>query len=236
VRGHYSELAHVLAGTGMVDGVLLDLGISSPQIDDARRGFAHGASGPLDMRMGAGGETAAQLLARLSVDELGRLLKTSGEVRQPRRVARAVVAACQRGEMNTTADLRNAVTGTLGRGVAPAELSRVFQAIRITVNGELEHLARFLDGVLGVLRPGGRLVVLSYHSLEDRMVKSFMREGARSCVCPPSVPICVCGNTPALRVLTRRAVRAADAEIQRNPRARSAVLRAAEKLKAGQVS
>ena len=230
VQGHYSDLGPALAGVGMVDGVLLDLGVSSPQIDDARRGFAHGASGPLDMRMGRGGETAAELLARLNADELARLLKNLGEVRQPRRVARAIRAAVERGEMRTTADLRNAVTGALGRGAPPAELSRVFQAVRIAVNAELDHLRRFLDGVLAALRPGGRLVVLSYHSLEDRMVKEFMRDAARECICPPGVPVCVCGRAPALRLLTRKAVRAGEAETRANPRARSAVLRAAEKL------
>lgn len=236
VQGHYSDLGPALAGVGMVDGVLLDLGVSSPQIDDARRGFAHGASGPLDMRMGRGGETAAELLARLNADELARLLKNLGEVRQPRRVARAIRAAVERGEMRTTADLRNAVTGALGRGAPPAELSRVFQAVRIAVNAELDHLRRFLDGVLAALRPGGRLVVLSYHSLEDRMVKEFMRDAARECVCPPDVPVCVCGRAPALRLLTRKAVRAGETETRTNPRARSAVLRAAEKLNGRRVS
>ena len=236
VQGPFSDLDRVLAGVGMVDGVLLDLGVSSPQIDDAHRGFAHGASGPLDMRMTPVGETAAELLARLDTEETGLLLKTYGEVRQPRRVARAIRAAVERGEMRTTADLRNVVTATLGLRVAPAELSRVFQAIRIAVNGELDHLRRFLDGVRDVLRPGGRLVVLSYHSLEDRMVKEFMRDAARDCVCPPSVPVCVCEQVPSLRLLTRKAVRASDAEVRANPRARSAVLRAAEKLGRGRAS
>ncbi|HEX5132402.1 MAG TPA: 16S rRNA (cytosine(1402)-N(4))-methyltransferase RsmH [Candidatus Krumholzibacteria bacterium] len=236
VQGVYSELDRALLGIGAVDGILLDLGISSPQIDDARRGFAHAASGPLDMRMGSEGETAAAMLTRLGADELSRMLRDLGGVRQPRRVARAIAAAVARGEMVTTADLRNAVTGTLGRGTATAELSRVFQAVRIAVNGELNHLRAFLDRALASLRPGGRLVILSYHSLEDRMVKEFMRDAASACVCPPSVPVCVCGKVPALRILTRRALRATDAEIQKNPRARSAVLRAAEKLERGQAS
>jgi 16S rRNA (cytosine1402-N4)-methyltransferase len=230
VQGDYSEVGRVLEGVGAVDGALLDLGVSSPQIDDPGRGFAHAASGPLDMRMASAGETAADLLARLDVHELGAMLKTLGEVRQPRRVARAIRGAVERGEMRTTGDLRAAVAGALGRGVAPAELSRVFQAVRIAVNGELERLRRFLDGVVDVLRPGGRLVVISYHSLEDRMVKEFMRDAARDCVCPPGVPVCVCGHVPRLRVLTRKAVRAGEAETRANPRARSAVLRAAEKL------
>ncbi len=229
VQGRYSELGHVLAGTGPVDGILLDLGVSSPQIDDARRGFAHGTTGPLDMRMEREGETAAELLARMDADGIARMLREFGEVRRPRRLARAIRAAVDRGEMRTTADLRGAVTGAFGGGVAPAELSRVFQAVRIAVNGELEHLRRFLDGAVRSLRPGGRLVVLSYHSLEDRMVKEFMRDAASECVCPPNVPVCVCGRKPSLRMLTRRAVRAGEAEIKSNPRSRSAVLRAAEK-------
>lgn len=233
VQGSYADLAHALGGGGPVDGVLLDLGVSSPQIDDAARGFAHGASGPLDMRMGSAGETAAELLGRSSLDEITHLLKTYGDVRQPRRIARAIHAAAARNELNTTADLRNAVTGAKGGYAPAAELSRVFQAVRIAVNGELEQLRRFLDGVTGAIRPGGRLVVLSYHSLEDRMVKSFMRDAARDCVCPPSVPVCVCGRVPTFKVLTRRAVHANAAETRVNSRARSAVLRAAERVAPG---
>ena len=236
VQGVYSDLKHVLAGGGPVDGVLLDLGISSPQIDEAVRGFAHGAVGPLDMRMASEGETAAELLARSSVEEIQQMLKRYGEVRMARRVARAIRAASDRGELVTTADLRNATVAALGRGVAPAELSRVFQAVRIAVNDELGHLQRFLDAVVGALRPGGRLVVLSYHSLEDRMIKEFMRDAERTCVCPPSIPVCICGRKPTLRVLTRRAVRAGEEEIRSNPRARSALLRAAERLDRGRAS
>jgi 16S rRNA (cytosine1402-N4)-methyltransferase len=236
VQGVYSDLTRNLVGVGPVDGVLLDLGISSPQIDRPARGFAHGTSGPLDMRMASEGESAAELLARMDVDELATMLRDLGGVRQPRRVARAIRAAVQRGELNTTADLRASVVGALGAGTPPAELSRVFQAVRIAVNDELGHLQRFLDGVLSVLRPGGRLVVLSYHSLEDRMVKNFMRDAAADCVCPPGLPVCVCGKAPTMRVLTRRAVRADDVEARRNSRARSAVLRAAEKLERGKRS
>jgi 16S rRNA (cytosine1402-N4)-methyltransferase len=233
VQGAYADLANALGSGGPVDGVLLDLGVSSPQIDNAARGFAHGAPGPLDMRMASTGETAAELLRRSSLEEIARLLRTYGDVRQPRRVARAIHAAAERNELNTTADLKNAVAAAKG-GYAPvAELSRVFQAVRIAVNGELEQLQRFLAGVLDVIRPGGRLVILSYHSLEDRMVKEFMRDAARDCVCPPGVPVCVCGRVPTLKVLTRRAVHADAAETRANPRARSAVLRAAERLVPG---
>ena len=140
VRGLYSDFDHVLAGVGKVDGVLLDLGVSSPQLDDPARGFGHSANGPLDMRMGREGETAAELLARLDADQIASLLRELGEVRQPRRVARAIRAAVDAGTLSTTSELRAAVVAALGRGVAPAELSRVFQAVRIAVNRELDIL------------------------------------------------------------------------------------------------
>mgnify|MGYP001223002297 CR=1 FL=1 len=230
VRGLYSDFSHILAGVGKVDAVLLDLGFSSPQLDTAARGFGHSAKGPLDMRMGDEGETAAQLLSRLDVEGIASLLREYGEVRQPRRVARAIAAAVQEGTLVTTTDLRAAVVAALGRGVAPAELSRVFQAVRIAVNHELDILRGFLDGVLDVLNPGGRLVIMSYHSLEDRMVKLFLRDASATCVCPPSVPVCVCGRVPRIELLTRRAIRASEVETAANPRARSATLRAASKV------
>ncbi len=230
VRGLYSDFEHALAGAGKIDGVLLDLGFSSPQLDDPARGFAHSAHGTLDMRMDREGETAAELLARLDVDEIASLLRRYGEVRQPRRVARAIASAAAAGILSTTSDLRAAVVSALGRGIPPAELSRVFQAVRIVVNRELDVLRAFLDQVLDVLNPGGRLVVVSYHSLEDRMVKTFLRDASASCVCPPSVPVCVCGRVPRVDVLTRKGVRASAVEVASNPRARSATLRAAAKL------
>jgi 16S rRNA (cytosine1402-N4)-methyltransferase len=230
VRGSYSDFDRILCGVGTVDGVLLDLGFSSPQLDDPARGFGHSAKGPLDMRMGGEGETAADLLARLGVEEVAALLRQFGEVRHATRVARAIRAAVAAGALATTADLRAVVVATLGHGASPAELSRVFQAVRIAVNRELDHLRAFLDGVLDVLNPGGRLVVVSYHSLEDRMVKTFLRDASATCVCPPNVPICVCGRVPRVEVLTKRGVRATPAETASNPRARSATLRAASKL------
>jgi 16S rRNA (cytosine1402-N4)-methyltransferase len=233
VQGLYSDFDHVLAGVGKVDGVLLDLGFSSPQLDDAARGFGHSANGPLDMRMGREGETAAELLARLNADQIASLLREYGEVRQARRVARAIASASAAGTLSTTGDLRAAVVATLGRGVPPAELSRVFQAVRIAVNHELDILRTFLDGVLDVLTPGGRLVIMSYHSLEDRMVKLYLRDQSATCVCPPSVPMCVCGRVPRIELLTRRGVRASKPEIASNPRARSATLRAAAKVANG---
>ena len=230
VKALYSDFDLILSGAGKVDGILLDLGFSSPQLDDSSRGFGYSSNGPLDMRMSREGETAAELLSRLDADEIAALLREFGEVRQARRVARAIARAATAGTLSTTGELRAAVVDALGRGVAPAELSRVFQAVRIAVNHELDTLRTFLDGVLSVLAPGGRLVVLSYHSLEDRMVKTFLRDASATCVCPPSVPVCVCERVPQVELLTRRAVRAAKSEIASNPRARSATLRAAVKL------
>jgi 16S rRNA (cytosine1402-N4)-methyltransferase len=217
VRGRYGDLDTALGPVGKVDGVLLDLGVSSPQIDDPRRGFSQG-------------ETAAELLARSDAGEIERWLREYGEVPRARRVARSIRAAVDAGAMATTADLRNAVTSALGRGAAPADLSRVFQAVRIALNGELDDLRRFLERVLDWLQPGGRLVIVSYHSLEDRMVKQFLRDAAAACVCPPAVPVCVCGRVPRVRLLSRRALRPGAEELERNPRARSARLRAAETL------
>jgi 16S rRNA (cytosine1402-N4)-methyltransferase len=230
VPGAYSDFGAIFSGAECADGMLLDLGVSSVQIDERERGFSHAHSGPLDMRMGSTGETAAQLIARADLDTLTGWMREFGEVRQPRRVARAVLRARDEGALATTGDLRAAVEQAIGRGAAPAELSRVFQAMRIVVNDELGHLRRFLDGVLDRLNPGGRLVIISYHSLEDRMVKQFMRDASASCVCPPEVPVCVCDRTPRIRMLTRRALGPRDQEIARNPRSRSAHLRAAEKV------
>jgi len=230
VQGLYSDLETVCAHIRRVDGVLLDLGVSSAQLDEPGRGFGYGVSGPLDMRMGQEGQSAAELIARSNADELAAWLREYGEVRQARRIARGIRYAVERNAMTSTGELRAAVVDAVGHGVAPAELSRVFQAVRIAVNGELAHLRRFLDGVLDHMNPGARLVVISYHSLEDRMVKHFMRDASATCVCPPSVPVCVCGRSPRIRMLTRRAIGPRQEEVKRNPRSRSAKLRAAEKI------
>jgi len=230
VRGRVGDLGAALPGEGLVDGILLDLGVSSPQIDDPARGFAFGTSGSLDMRMGAEGETAREMLRRMSEDEIAEMLRAYGEVTRAGRVARAIRVAAAADALQTTGHLRDAVHTALGRGVSPSELARVFQAVRIALNSELDDLRVFLDTVLGRLAPGGRLVVLAYHSLEDRMVKTFVRDESATCVCPPSVPMCVCGRTPRVRPLTRRALRPTQAEIAANPRARSARLRAVEKI------
>jgi len=230
VEGVYTDVAAIVGAEQTVDAALLDLGISSMQIDTAERGFSYSQDGPLDMRMSGDGRSARSLLHDLDAEALAGVLRVFGEVRRAGRVARAIHAAAERGEMERTADLARAVRSALGPAASPAELSRVFQAIRIAVNHELDLLGNFLEGVLDLLSDGGRLVVMSYHSLEDRLVKEFLRRESMDCLCPPEVPVCVCDHTPRLRVLTRRPLRPDPGEIDVNPRSRSARLRAAEAI------
>jgi 16S rRNA (cytosine1402-N4)-methyltransferase len=231
--GVFSDLDAVLRGDGPVDGVLLDLGLSSVQLDDPVRGFSYSADGELDMRMSRSGMTAREWLERAEASEIATVLRRNGDVRRARRVAQAIRAAADAGDMRHTAELRAAVERALGAGASPAELSRVFQAIRIHVNDELHMLDRFLETVLGHVNPGGRIVIISYHSLEDRSVKSFFKLQSATCICPPDAPVCTCARSPALRVLTRRVVKPSEEEVAANVRARSARLRAAEVLSTG---
>lgn len=231
-HGSFRDLDGALrsAGWDAADGVLLDLGVSSWQLDDPGKGFSYRADGPLDLRFDqSGGDTAADLLARLDEAELADLIWKWGEERGSRRIAREVVRRRADEPVATTTQLREAVQAALPRGVkAEPALSRVFQALRIAVNDELGALAEALAGLRGALRPGGRLVVISYHSLEDRLVKRFIDTERRDCVCPPDTPVCVCRHRAWLRPLTRGAVVASAAEQQANARSRSAKLRAAE--------
>jgi 16S rRNA (cytosine1402-N4)-methyltransferase len=220
-----------------VDAILFDLGVSSPQLDEPARGFRFGAGAasgaPLDMRMDPStGPTAAELLATVPETRLADWLARYGELPGARRLARALVSARRRAPLRTAADLVAVIERTgVGRGRRHHPATLVFQALRMVVNDELEALRAGLDAALDALRHGGRLVVISYHSLEDRLVKQRLRELERGCVCPPRQPVCTCGRRPALRVLTRRPVRPAAAELARNRRARSARLRAAERLR-----
>ena len=198
------------------------------QIDRTERGFGYRSEGPLDMRMGKSGETAAAMLARLDVRAIAKMLWTLGDVKSAGAISRAIGRAVASDRMNTTADLRSTVASGLKRGARPAELSRVFQAVRIAVNSELDLLDAFLSGVMDVLQPNARIAVISYHSLEDRRIKTFFKEKSVTCICPPEVPICACGHIATLNVLTRRAVRPTEVEIEANPRARSARLRVAQ--------
>ena len=232
-RDDFKNLASVLErlGVASVRGVLLDLGVSSPQLDDASRGFSFREGGPLDMRM----DTSAPLTAKHVVNEyaekdLARVIARFGEERFARRIARAIVAARPLKDTTQLAEIvREAIPAAARRtGGHPAR--RTFQAIRIEVNGELTALERVLADVVDILEPGGRVAVLSYHSLEDRLVKTAFNEGAKGCVCPPDFPICACGAEARLRVLTRRPIRPGTEEIESNPRSSAAKLRAAERL------
>lgn len=217
------------AGFAGADGVLFDLGVSSAQIDRAERGFSFQADGPLDMRMGREGPTAGDLLKHASEQELAELIFRYGQERQARRIARSIVRSRGTGPMASTSDLRRAVLAT--RPAMPQKtLARVFQAMRIAVNDELGSLEQGLESALGILVPGGRLAVISYHSLEDSIVKDFMRRKQHPCTCPPKLAACVCGALPSLRVLTPKPVGPDEVEKSGNPRSRSARLRAAEKI------
>jgi 16S rRNA (cytosine1402-N4)-methyltransferase len=225
------------AGFDAVDGCLFDLGLSSYQLADTDRGFGIRAGGPLDMRFDTSrGVPAAELLTTLDATELTALFRRYGEEPQAGRIARAIVEARRTAPITTAEEL-----ATLIERVAPGSprgrrrihpATRVFQALRIAVNEELDALQEALGAAVELLRPGGRLVVLSYHSLEDRIVKRFFQTERRGCVCPPELPVCVCGRNPRLRLVTRRSVTPSEAEIAANPRARSARLRAAERLAA----
>ena len=238
-QANFRELAAVApaADFGAVDGLLFDLGLSGFQLADRERGFGIRTGGPLDMRFDPShGVPAAELLATLDAVELTGLFRRYGEEPQAARIARAIVAARPIAPITTAEELaelivRVAPAGIPGRRrIHPA--TRVFQALRIAVNAELDALDEALAAAVDLLRPGGRLVVLSYHSLEDRIVKRFFQAERHGCVCPPSVPVCVCGRSPRLRLVTRPSLTPTAAEIADNPRARSARLRAAERLAA----
>ena len=236
VPGNFSEMGRVLAELGVdgVDGFLLDVGVSSHQLDTAERGFSFLTDAPLDMRMNTlVPGTAADLVNDLDEHELARIIKEYGEERWARRIASFIVKARVDGPIERTLQLVDIIKGAIPRGaweerIHPA--TRTFQALRIAVNDELGSLERGLESALGLLRPGGRGVVISFHSLEDRIVKTMFRRYAQGCTCPKELPRCVCGGVPRLRILTGRPVVAGDVEVAENPRARSAKLRAAEKL------
>ncbi len=236
VHGSFSDLGEHLAALGVaaVDGVVLDLGVSSMQLDDASRGFSLRGDGPLDMRMDPTcGASAAEWLAGADVREIERVLATYGEERYARRIARAIGMARGREPLRTTRQLvdvvHRAVPGVyFAEKIDPA--TRTFQAVRIAVNGELAALERGLEQGFAALARGGVLVAISFHSLEDRMVKTFFRERAAACTCPPDFPECRCGKKVEAEILTRKPIVASEQETAANPRARSAKLRAARRV------
>jgi len=236
VRSDFRDAGNVLAALGIsgVDGALVDLGVSSPQLDEAERGFSFSRPGPLDMRMGDEGETLEDLLRRIDERELARILDQYGEEPFARPVARAIKAALGREEKLDTARLAEIVAGAIPRRAWPRRIhpaTRTFQALRIAVNDELGALAAWLDGLPALLNPGGRAATVAFHSLEDRMVKERFRALTQACTCPPDLPVCACGARATFAAITRRAIQASEAEVAANPRARSARLRAVEKLR-----
>jgi 16S rRNA (cytosine1402-N4)-methyltransferase len=237
LKGNFADIDRLLmeAGVVSVDGFLFDLGVSSPQLDRAERGFSFHADAPLDMRMdpSSGGITAADVVNTYDAAELTRIFRTYGEERWASRIAAFIVAARGRRPISTTDELvelvKDAVPAAARRsGGHPAR--RTFQALRIEVNDELGVLERGLRSAVKWLAPGGRLLVISYHSLEDRIVKKVFSEMVEGCTCPPDLPVCVCDVKPVLRIVTKRPVTPTEAEIEANPRARSARMRVAEKL------
>jgi 16S rRNA (cytosine1402-N4)-methyltransferase len=232
LRGEFSLVLEQLATNGVeADAILLDLGVSSMQLDHPDRGFSYATDVPLDMRMDRSAElTAADLINDATERDLADIFKRYGEERYARQIARMIA---RRRPLTTSFELVDVVKSAIP---APARFGdghpakRVFQALRIAVNDELGALERALPAALEALRPGGRLAVISFHSLEDRIVKTFMRDGERGCTCPPDFPICVCGKEPLLRAVSRRPLRPGDDEVAQNPRATSAKLRVAVKV------
>ncbi len=230
-RASYTRLPTELARLGWekVDGIVADLGVSSLQLDRPDRGFSFREAGPLDMRFDPEAPvTAAQLVNTLTEEALAEIFWKYGEERHARRIARAIVRARPLHTTRELADLVARVVPFQRPGFHPA--TRVFQALRIAVNRELENLERFLPLAIEALKPGGRLAVMAFHSLEDRIVKHFFKEEARGCVCPPSVPVCQCGRKPRVRIVKPFPMRPSEEEVRRNPRARSARLRVVERL------
>ncbi len=234
-QNNFRDVVRALTELGYhaIDGVLLDLGVSWFHLKMPERGFSFMEDGPLDMRMNAGiGRSAADLVNTLSRDELARIIREYGEEKRAGAIARAIEKARDRGPITRTIQLAEIVSSVFPshayRRIHPATLT--FQSLRIAVNDEMGALRDGLDGIVRIVKPGGRIVVITFHSLEDRIVKQTFVSEAKGCVCPPKMPVCACGRKPVLKVITHRPITAKQEEVDRNPAARSAKLRAAEKL------
>ena len=232
IRGSFTDLERLAGEHGFAptDGVLFDLGLSSLQLQKAERGFSFSRAGPLDMRFDATQElTAHRMVNEYAERQLAEIIFRFGEERKSRRLARAIVRARP---LESTIELANTIVRAAGRphrsSIHPA--TRTFQAIRIAVNGELDNLRSGLEQAVRVMDTGGRLAVISYHSLEDRLVKGFLQREGSSCICPPGTPECTCGHRPSVRMITRRVIRPSQDEVRANPSSRSARLRVAERL------
>lgn len=236
VRGNFGDLKGILSSLGVngVDGMLFDLGVSSPQLDDGSRGFSYLQDAPLDMRMDQSAPlTARDVVNGWSQEELKRILWQYGEERYSGLIAAAIARERGQAPIETTGQLAGIIRDAMpakARKEKQHPAKRSFQAVRIAVNDELGEVERLLDSALDVLNPGGRVAIISFHSLEDRLVKTAYAGWAKGCTCPPDFPVCVCGKTPKARLIGKRPIVADGAEVEENPRARSAKLRVAEKL------
>ena len=236
VHNNFRNLRQVLQELGIdgVDGILLDLGVSSPQLDDASRGFSYMADAPLDMRMDSGDSLSAEEIVNTwPYEELRRILYVYGEERYAPQIASAICRRREEAPIRSTLALADIIRSAMPAAALrekqhPAK--RSFQAIRIAVNDELAAVEQGVAAAIPLLNPGGRLAVITFHSLEDRIVKNAMAEAAKGCTCPPKLPVCVCGKKPAVKLISRKPVTATEAELQENPRSRSAKLRVCEKL------
>ena len=234
LQGNFGDMKALLSAVGVtaVDGVLLDIGVSSHQLDEGSRGFSYHEDAPLDMRMSQSGATAADLVNSMELSELSRIISLYGEEKYAYSIAKGIVRAREEKSIETTLELaeivKNNVPQKVRRDGHPAR--KTFQAIRIAVNRELEVLEKGLEGAFELLNKGGRLSVITFHSLEDRVTKQFMKDKAQGCTCPKDFPVCVCGNVPKAKIITRKPILPSDEELEANPRARSAKLRVLEKL------
>ncbi|UCE08789.1 MAG: 16S rRNA (cytosine(1402)-N(4))-methyltransferase RsmH [bacterium] len=232
-RGNFKDIGKILVSyhINQVDGILLDLGVSSHQIDTGERGFSYLTQGPLDMRMSIETKaTAKEIINTYSEQDLRQIFREFGEERKAHYVARAIIRERGKRQITTTQQLVKIIESVVPFQHRIKSLARIFQAIRIAVNKELENLQSFLNQSLDLLKSGGRLVLIAYHSLEDRRVKDFFSRQLNPCECPPGLPVCACGKQPTIRLLTRRVVRPNGEEVKANSRSRSAKLRAAEKI------
>ncbi len=236
VQGNYSDIKQILRDLEIekIDGALLDLGVSSFQLDNPERGFSYMQDAPLDMRMDqSGGMTAEDVVNSYDAKELTRVIRDYGEERWASRIADFVVRERKKRPIRTTGELTEVIRAAIpakARRTGPHPAKRTFQAIRIEVNDELNQLERAVEAFCDVLAPGGRLCVITFHSLEDRIVKQTFQRRENPCICPPEFPVCVCGRKPDIRRITRKPITAGEEELETNPRARSAKLRVAEKL------
>lgn len=234
-QGNFSAMDRIAQELGIpaVDGVLLDIGVSSYQFDNGERGFSYRQDAPLDMRMSRTGVSARDLVNQLSWQELARIISQYGEDRSAKRIAQGITRAREKGPIETTAQLAEIIEGAVPAAVRRGQghpARKTFQALRIAVNRELDCLEQGLDAAFSLLKPGGRLAVITFHSLEDRLVKQKMAQWCQGCTCPPDFPVCVCGKKPRAELVYKKGIAPSEGEVKENPRSRSARLRVCTKL------